>query len=271
VRFIAASITALLISVLFVGAIQDSSETSGIYRKVRQNSFGAGERIEYRVHYGFINAGEAVMTIDKKIHTMNNRPCYKLDVTGRTTGVFDLMMNVRDNWGSYIDTAAIVSQRFYQNIEEGKYRKKEIIEFDHVHDMAIAHRLDKESGKLKKKLRFPVPEHIQDIVSGYYYMRTFDFDTIQPNDFFDITGFYDDTTYYVKVQYLGKEKLKTKIGDYNALVISPIMPKNSLFRGDNPVKAYLSDDKYKIPLKVKAELLVGSLEIDIREYRSAKK
>jgi hypothetical protein len=44
------------------------------------------------------------------------------------------------------------------------------------------------------------------------------------------------------------------------------MPKNSFFRGTNPIKAWISDDKKRIPLKVKAELIIGSLEIDIRTY-----
>jgi hypothetical protein len=44
------------------------------------------------------------------------------------------------------------------------------------------------------------------------------------------------------------------------------MPKNTFFRGNNPIKAWISDDKFRIPLKVKAELLIGALEIDIRSY-----
>jgi hypothetical protein len=41
------------------------------------------------------------------------------------------------------------------------------------------------------------------------------------------------------------------------------MPKNKLFRGDKPVTIWISDDKNKIPLKIKARLMVGSLNMDI--------
>jgi hypothetical protein len=50
--------------------------------------------------------------------------------------------------------------------------------------------------------------------------------------------------------------------------MSPIMPKISFFRGKNPIKAWISDDKLRIPLKVKAELIIGSVEIDIRSYEN---
>ena len=236
------------------------------YRLVDQECLIPGERIEYRVHYGFINAGEAVLKMDESIHTINNRPCYKIDIFGRTKGFFDMVTSVRDNWGSYLDTSAVVSQMFYQSIKEGKYLKKEVIEFDHESKLALVNRLDKKDSTLIKKDSIDIPPNIQDVVSGYYYMRTFDYDTMNTGQIFTVSGFFDDTTYHVKVRFLGRENLKTKIGEFNSFIISPIMPKNSFFRGKNPIKAWISDDKFRIPLKVKAELLIGSLEIDIRDY-----
>jgi len=240
------------------------------YRTLNQESLKKGERIEYRVHYGLINAAEGIMQIDENVHWMNKRPCFKVDIYGRSTGFFDMVLRVKDNWGSYIDTSAILPQRFYRYIEEGKYRKKEIIDFHHDKEQAIVHRLDKHSGKLQKKDAFDIPENVQDLVSGYYYLRTFDFDTINKGEIFEIEGFFDDTTYQMKVQFLGRENLKTKVGNFDALVISPIMPKNSLFKGRDPIKAWLSDDKRKIPLKIKAELFIGALEIDIKDYHPGK-
>ena len=236
------------------------------YRFIEQECLFPGERIEYRVHYGVINAGETVLKIDEDIHSINNRPCYKVDIFGRTKGFFDMVTTVRDNWGTYLDTSAVVSQMFYQTIKEGKYLKKEVIEFDQINNVAIVNRLDKKDSTLIKKDSIPTISNIQDIVSGYYYMRTFDYDTMKTDQIFTVTGFFDDTTYHVKVKFLGRDKIKTKIGEFNTFLISPIMPKNSFFRGKNPIKAWVSDDRFRIPLKVKAELLIGALEIDIRSY-----
>lgn len=253
---------ALLLPVIMGFAVQEEKQ-----RILRQDYLSPGEHIEYRVHYGFINAGEATLHIDKKIHSVNNRPCYKIDVFGQTKGFFDMVTSVRDNWGTYMDTASLASQTFYQSIKEGKYLKKEIIEFDQQNHQAVVHRLNKKDSTLIKKDQFPTTPYIQDIISGNYYIRTIDFDTIQINSVFSMIGFFDDTIYTVKIKYLGHDKLKTKLGTYDTFVISPIMPKNSFFRGKNPIRAWISDDKNRIPLKVKAELIIGSLEIDIRSYR----
>ena len=255
-------LTIILLSPLIFGFNMDKE----LYRYVDQDCLIPGERIEYRVHYGFINAGEAVLKIDENIHTVNERPCYKIDIFGRTKGFFDAFTKVRDNWGTYLDTSAIVSQMFYQSIKEGKYLKKEVIEFDQINNVATVNRLNKKDSSLIKKDSIPTIANMQDIVSGYYYMRTFDYDTMKTDQIFTVTGFFDDTTYHVKVKFLGRDKLKTKLGVFDTFLISPIMPKNSFFRGKNPIKAWISDDRFRIPLKVKAELLIGALEIDIRSY-----
>jgi hypothetical protein len=95
-----------------------SSQKNDPYRVVRQDCITPGERIEYRVHYGLINAGEAVMKTDDGIHRINNRACYKIDVFGRTKGIFDMLTTVRDNWG-----ATWILQQWYLNGSTNRSKK----------------------------------------------------------------------------------------------------------------------------------------------------
>ena len=121
--------TSIWILLILVPSVFGFTDKKDQYRHIQQECLIPGERIDYRVHYGFINAGEATLKIDDSIHSINDRPCYKIDVFGRTKGFFDMVTTVRDNWGTYLDTSAVVSQMFYQTIKEGKYLKKEVIEF----------------------------------------------------------------------------------------------------------------------------------------------
>ena len=66
---------------------------------------------------------------------------------------------------------------------------------------------------------------------------------------------------------IGREKLRTKLGRLDAMVFVPIMPKNKLFDGEESIKVWISDDKLKIPLKIEAEMFIGSVEVDIKEYK----
>ena len=234
-----------------------------VYRNLDNQSFGQGERLEYKLHLGFLNVGYGVMEISPTIYQINNRPCYRTDIYGETIGMWRIFYKVKDNWGSYIDTASIVPQRFYRYIVENRYRKNEIVDFSHRTDTAIVNKLDGETRELKEQQFFSIPNNSQDLVSGYYWLRTLDYDTIEVGSTIKVDAFFDDEVFDFVVTYLGKDVIKTKLGKVNALVLSPKMPDNKIFSGEDAIKVYLSDDKSKIPLKIHAAMFVGAVEIDI--------
>jgi len=232
-------------------------------RRVEQDSFSTGEVLRYKVHYGLINAAEAVIDIDPNLQKVNNRACYKANVYGKTVGSFDFFLRIRDTWRSYIDTAAILPMRFHRNIEEGKYRKKENVSFDHFRNIAVVE--DKKGTET-----FKIPENVQDIVSGFYYMRTLNLDKYKNGDVIRLQGFFDDQVYDFTVTFRGREMVETKAGNIQAFKLVPKMPANKLFSGENAVSIYLSDDKNKIPVMIKAEMFVGSIKVNLYQYSGLK-
>ncbi|RYF78005.1 MAG: DUF3108 domain-containing protein [Cytophagaceae bacterium] len=233
------------------------------YRRVVNTSFGPGEHIEYRVHYGIINAAEARVDVAQSLYAVNGRPCYQVNVFGRTTGAFDLVTKVRDTWRSYIDTAAILPQKFYTNIQENSYRKEENMTFNHAANTVKA------EERAEKDL-FKVPDNVHDVVSSYYFLRTIDFNRLGVGTVIELPAFYDDTVYNMKVKYRGKEAIKTKFGIINVIKLSPILSSNGFFKGEDALLMWVSDDINKVPVKVQVELSVGSLDMDIKSFAGLK-
>ena len=233
-------------------------------RVIVNKSFSFGERVEYRVHYGFINAAEARVEIAKNLSVVNNKPCFKINVTGRTTGAFDLISRVRDNWRSYVDTVAIVPQMFYRSIQENKYRKEETVVFNHDKDQATS--TVKEETKT-----FKTPNNIHDIISGYFYLRTINFDRVSEGEVIEVPTFFDGEVYKLRIRYVGKDVIKTKFGKIKVLRLNPLIPDNKLFKGEGAVKLWVSDDINRIPLKAEVELAIGSLEMDIKSVKNLQK
>jgi len=256
-----------LVYISILACFLSLDNSSNNFRYIENTSFGRGEYIKYKAHYGFVNAAHGEMVISDKIFKVNGRPCYKIDVYGRSVGMFDLFLRIRDNWGTYLDTGAIISHKSYRYIEEGKYRKKEIIEFEQENNTALVIDYDKHKEVWKKPVKYEVPNNVQDLVSGYYYLRTLDFDALSPGDVVKMDAFFDDKVYDFKVRFVEHEVVKTKLGKINSVVMSPIMPENSLFDGENSIRVWISDDRNKVPLKIKADMFVGAVEIDILEYR----
>ena len=230
----------------------------------KNTAFQSGEELTFKVSYSFLDAAEAKMVVNPRISTINSQPAYKIDVYGQTLGVFKLF-KVNDNWGSYLDTAKIIPYQSYRHIEEGKYRKHERVIFDHTKKNALVRLYDRENKKLVETKDYAIPANVQDIVSGFYFLRTMDLRNLKKGDAVTLTGFFDKEIYNLKLIYKGKESVNTKIGTFNTFVFSPVMPKNKLFRGEQPVTVWISDDKNKIPLRIKAKLMVGSLDMEIME------
>lgn len=166
-----------------------------------------------------------------------------------------------------MDTAKNIPYRSYRHIEEGGYRKHEVIDFNHKKGTATVKEYDKENRRVKSTKEFDIQSEIQDIVSGFYYMRHLDYRLYKRGDIINIKGFFDEKTYDLKMVYEGRDKVSTKIGDFDTIVISPVMPSNKLFSGENPIKMWITNDKNRIPIKVEAELVVGSLNMEITQAK----
>src|SRR5690606_32611422 len=124
--------------------------------------------------------------------------------------------------------------------------------------------------KVKERKTFQTAGELLDIVSGYYFLRTLDYSTYKKGDIIALDAFFDEEIYDFEIQYSGKEKLKTAVGEINSIVLTPVIPENKLFDGENAIRVWISDDANKIPLKIKASMFVGAVEIDIVSYKNAR-
>lgn len=232
--------------------------------------FMMGEQIDMVASIGFIRAAEATLSVDNQIHQINGKPTWKLVVTARTVGVFELFSKLRDHWGSYYDTSALVPQQFYRYLREGRFRRNEILYFDHDNDSVNVRSLDQETRKPVKDSLYFLPKNAQDMVSGYYYIRSVDFTQLKEGDVIHFNTFYDNKDKPFKVKYLGTEVIRTKLGKVKAYVLVPMLEKDALFEEDNTIKIWLSADKNKIPLQVKAKIYVGYLTLEAKSLENMK-
>ncbi|KYG82096.1 uncharacterized protein DUF3108 [Roseivirga ehrenbergii] len=239
------------------------------YPLAKEKPFNSGEEIELKATVGFIKAAEAQLKVSDIIYTMKGRPTFKIDVFANTSGIFDFFSPVRDNWGTYFDTTRFVPHQFYRYISEGRFRKNEILYFDQSDKRVTVAKLEKESRQLKEKIEHDMTtDEMQDMVSGYYYLRMIDFDKIKVGEIITINTFFDDKEKPFSIKFMGREVVKTKLGKVNALILVPIMKKDGLFEEDNTLKVWLSDDYNKIPLKFQAKIFVGYLEVDVKSVKN---
>lgn len=254
----------ILLVFLLVSSFTEVKEEKLAY--IPHESFTTGEVLEYKLNYGLFAVGKAQMKVHDGYYKINGRDCYRVDVFGKTSGAIDWVAKVNDNWGAYIDTAALVPHISYRKIEEGRYRKNEVIKFDHDTDMIEAKVINNETGDFKEPEYFQAPDNIRDIIGGIFYLRTLDFNGLEEGAMVTLKAFFEDTIYDFEIIYAGKEEIKTKAGKFNALKLVPIMPDNKLFAGENPITVWFSDDLNRVPLKVEANMLIGKASCELIKF-----
>jgi hypothetical protein len=244
-----------------------SRQTSVPYMVERPTSFGKGEQLEYKVNFGFFTVGKAITRIDARVHNINSQACYKIDAFGETSDWISWVTDVNDNWGAYIDTTTLSTQVSYRKIREGRYKKDELSNFDHDSRKVIVKVMNQQTGVYEEQNRYDIPKNAKDLVGGFMLLRQIDFTKLHKGDTVTISGFFEDTSYYLKVMYKGKDNVSTKVGKIPCNVMIPIMPDNKLFDGENSITVWISDDGNKIPVKIQAKMFIGHTGLELVSFR----
>ena len=224
--------------------------------EIVKNAFGMGEELKYKVKYGFINCGSAELKVSSTSKKFDDESALQLTVTGRTANSFDVFYKVRNRYDSYIDKQTIKPYLFTENIKENNYRRNGYVNFDR-----------NTNSVMTNKGTFDVPKNTLDIISAFYFARCIDFSDFKPGKSFEINYYMEDKVHSMTVKYIGKEKVKTDAGTFESLKFSPSLVEGRVFKEDSKMYLWVSNDLNRIPLRVQVEILVGSIVIELTDFK----
>lgn len=225
------------------------------------DAYTTGEFFKFRIHYGLVNAGFA--TLEVKDAEINNIKMHHVVGRGYTTGMTKFFFKVEDNYESYFDKQTNKPYVFIRKINEGGYTKNQQGYFNQKNNTVLV-----KDYKHKTEKTFSVPEEVQDIVSSFYYLRNHpNIDKLQKGESITIDMFFDDETIKFKLKFLGHENISSKFGEIKCMIFRPYVQAGRVFKEEESLTVWISNDRNKIPLRIKASLAVGSLKADLEEYR----
>ena len=230
-----------------------------------ETAFKEGEWFRFRMSYsGWLKAGEA--TLQVKEAKLDGRPVYHVVGKGWTTGAIKWFFKVKDRYESYFDKQTGLPYKFIRDINEGGHTKDIEIYFDQNQHKA---RVNNKKHKTVKTLA--TEKDVQDMVSAFYYLRNnYDTDKIQVNDVVKLNMFFDEENYLFRLKFLGRETIKTEFGKIKTLKFRPYVMAGRVFKEQESLTLWVSADDNKIPLKIKADLAVGSLQAELDAFKGLK-
>ncbi len=229
-----------------------------------ESSFDVGEFFKMRISYGFIQAGFATLEVKEAVR--NNKKVYHAVGKGYTTGMSRFFFKVEDTYQSFFDKKTGVPYQYIRKIDEGGYIKNQEGFFNHT-----AKTVKVKDHKHNTEAFYNVPDNTQDILSSFYYLRNHpNIDKLKVGESIVIDMFFDNETTKFKLKFVGNEDIKTKFGVVPTMIFKPMVQAGRVFKEEESLTLWISDDQNKLPMRIKASLAVGSLKAELDSYKGLK-
>jgi len=226
-----------------------------------QDAFKTGEVLKFRIHYGVVNAGNATLEVKEAVR--DNKKVHHVVGTGVTTGMTKFFFKVTDLYETYFDKVTGKPYQYVRKIDEGGYTKNQEGFFNQDKNTVLV-----KDYKHKSQKTISVTENVQDIMSTFYYLRNHpSVNKMKVGEAISVDMFFDEEVTKFKLKFIGREDISTKFGVVSTMIFRPYVQAGRVFKEEESLTVWISDDDNKVPVRIKASLAVGSLKADLEEYK----
>lgn len=230
------------------------------FRTINNQAFRRGEKLEYNVFYhsaltGNVTAGSGTLEVMEDNRKFKDRNTMHIVGIGRSKGAFNWFFKVNDRFETYIDEVGIFPWMFINRTKEGGYTKNDDVNFHQEHGQAVS----------RQKVT-PLPDNVQDFLSGFYYARTLNIDKVAIGGGFNVPFFLDDSVYHSRIIYEGRDVITTKLGTFNCLRFKPMVIKGNVFSDPYPMTIWVTDDRNRVPILFESAVIVGKVRMELTKY-----
>ena len=199
--------------------------------------YGVGERLEYDVRFGALHVGGGSMEVES-VQDVRGRETWHTVFTVKGGTFF---YRVNDRYESWIDTRSGNSLRFRQDLNEGSRDVER--NFEIFPDRAVF----TENGESEQ----PSVNNPLDDGSFLYFLRTI---PLTVGETYTFDRYFRPDRNPVTIRVLRREHIKVPAGEFDAIVIQPIIKTKGIFSEGGRAEVWLSDDANRIMLQMKSKL-----------------
>lgn len=226
-------------------------------------SFGVGESFEYVVGLGPVKAGHATLSVEAR-ESVAGIPTHRVVLHVQAGLVF---FRADDRYESWIAAGPLRSVRVEQRVEEGTRRRRDRFELDYEAGCVRALAWDERTGGY-----VPAPEErgcsslsgpALDEVGFLYLLRTL---PVEPGRTHRFDSHFLPDGNPVLFRVLGREEVRVPAGEFETIVVAPVLPGMAIFSTDADARLYVSDDPRRLLVKVTTSTKLGTLSLHLRRY-----
>lgn len=255
------SLVMMLMLALPLGAAAQTSHTrdatQSVAFSVEPVPFGPGETINYRAKWGVFGTVGGGSLIVEGIDTVRGEPSYKLAFRMKGKVTFWSTDDVQRSW---LDVDELYSHRFHQTINSSTYQRNRTLDFLRDSMRWVREGKPEENGELATDIPL-------DDVSFLYFVRTL---PLEVGETYTLPRYYKDEGNPVTLEVLRREKVKVPAGEFDAIVVRPIIRTDGMFGEGGEAEVWFTDDEHRLLVKLQAKMgagpFGGTLKMEMENY-----
>jgi len=258
-----------LFKYLFVLLVFDlSAQTNCISNNL---PFIAGEEVIYDIEYlmskTWVSAGKVRFKVEDSIY--KNQPCLYLEGKGRTLKNYDWFFRVRDKYASFISKKTMLPMHFIRRVREGEFFLNYDYDFNYKENIALIYETRKQGSK---RDTIDIIDCSFDIMSSVYFSRAIDFIQFKENDTIPMNVILDKEIFKdLYIIYIGKKKIINQNNkEIDCIHFKVNLIEGTIFKANESMNVFVSNDENRIPIYVEAEILVGAIRVYSKSIKGTK-
>lgn len=233
---------------------------AGAARAERPVPFRVGETLAYDVSWSsYLTAGTATVTVREKRPSFGSS-AYYIVAEGRPTPLLSKLYTLYYKADTLLDAYSLLPQRGSVYSEEGRDRRTKTVSFNQGARTAVYEVQTATHVRRDMKL----PPYSQDALSAIYVLRAI---PLKPGASITMPVSDSGRSYKVQVTVGQAESVRSGIGTVNAWRVTPTIYDERGKPTGRAMAMWISDDARRLPVKLQAELAVGSFQLTLREAR----
>ncbi len=253
----------LCLSLLFNFTYAQNNDDISIERHRRDSilisentSFQTSEYLKYDAKYGIVKGAEIKLITG--VEEIGDSYFYVYKAIAKNAGLAGNFFDMLDIYESYANIITGLPIRATRNIRENSYTKYNELLFDRKKNEIIS----TNQGVVKAS------KDIVDLLSGFYYARRFLLNDLKAEQKIIINMYFEEKFFSLKLRYKKTENIRTDFGKISCIKLVPVIEPNGTFKSEKDLEIWLTNDDAHIPVKVNAQLPVGSAKANLVDFRN---
>ena len=219
-----------------------------------------GEIMHYDVRYGILNIGRATISFTDDSLGCGDHNYIKAEA--KSVGIARFFKSINYCFECCMDTITGLPINAIMSLADRRYTVYNETVFDQHsrEDSSIVH--SQMSGM------HVVPKNIYDLLTAYYCFRKNHIPlSVKTGQDAVIKIYIADILWDLRIRYAGRETIKTKYGKIECLKYVPSTVAGNFFKNEDDMTIWFTDDTSHIPVRLRLNLIVGSINGDLVEYQ----